>query len=220
MYQSILFPGVSKIYYTVYKITNLLNQKFYIGKHQTKNVDDQYFGSGKLLNRAIRKYGVHNFKKEILEVYDAEWKMNLAEKILVVTDKEVSYNLCSGGKGGFGFINKNNLNFDLKSLAPERLREIQKKGAKLGAQKTVELKCGIHDPKYISKKKEWGRKGQKLSMATKGKNFKKTPGSAVGNKNSQFGTIWITNGDLNVKIKKYNPIPHGFYRGRLCGNSL
>ncbi len=32
--------------------------------------------------------------------------MNLAEKILVVIDQEISYNLCDGGHGGFGFINR------------------------------------------------------------------------------------------------------------------
>ncbi len=97
------------MYYTVYKTTNLKNGKFYIGKHQTKNLDDAYLGSGKLLGRAIRKHGRENFKKEILEVFDTEEKMNLAEKILVVFDLELSYNLCEGGNGGFGYINRSDL---------------------------------------------------------------------------------------------------------------
>jgi hypothetical protein len=93
------------MFYTIYKITNLINGKFYIGKHQTKDLSDNYFGSGRLLKRAIEKYGKENFKKEILEIFDREEKMNLAEKILVVPDIEVSYNLCPGGHGGFGYIN-------------------------------------------------------------------------------------------------------------------
>lgn len=100
------------IYYTIYQTTCVVNNKIYIGKHQTTNLDDGYFGSGKLLNRAIKKYGKQNFKKEILFIYDNEDEMNKKEKELV---NEIfilnvnNYNLCIGGKGGFGYINENNL---------------------------------------------------------------------------------------------------------------
>lgn len=91
--------------FTVYRITNLINNKTYIGKHQTKNLDDGYMGSGKLLRRAIKKYGVNNFKKDILHVFDTEAEMNDREKEIVVLG-EMSYNLCPGGQGGFGYINQ------------------------------------------------------------------------------------------------------------------
>ena len=102
------------MHYIIYKTTNLVNGKFYIGKHKTKNLDDGYIGSGKLLKRAIKKYGLDQFKTEILEICPTEAHMNLAEKIYVVTDPEVSYNLCSGGAGGFEYINKHQLNWSLE----------------------------------------------------------------------------------------------------------
>lgn len=73
--------------------------------HQTRNLLDGYMGSGKLIKAAIAKYGKDNFEKEILFVFDNEDDMRHKEKELVVLT-EMSYNLCDGGKGGFGYLNK------------------------------------------------------------------------------------------------------------------
>ena len=108
------------VYYYTYKTTNLINGKFYIGKHQTDDLNDDYMGSGNLLKRAIKKYGQKNFQTEIIEVYDTEWKMNVAEKILVVPDIETNYNLNQGGNGGFSFINSNQF---LKEKAQIKAKE-------------------------------------------------------------------------------------------------
>ena len=96
------------MFYTVYKITNIIDNKFYIGMHQTENPNDSYMGSGTLLKRAIQKYGIENFKKEILHVFNNETEMRDKEKELVVLHEinEMSYNLCEGGKGGFGYLNR------------------------------------------------------------------------------------------------------------------
>lgn len=91
-------------FHTIYKITNLVNGKIYIGKHQTLNLDDNYFGSGIFLLKAIKKYGRHNFKKEILFVFDNENEMNLKEKELVTEEfisSSSNYNAKIGGEGGF-----------------------------------------------------------------------------------------------------------------------
>lgn len=86
----------------VYKITNLINGKIYIGKHQTKDLDDGYMGSGKLLKQAIKKYGVENFKKDILFFCESKEEMDSKEKEIVEVGPH-TYNLCEGGKGGFGY---------------------------------------------------------------------------------------------------------------------
>lgn len=97
------------LYFTVYKTINIINGKFYIGKHITKVVNDSYLGSGKRLRLAIEKYGKKNFKKEILAVFYNEDLMNKKEAELVTEAlcvDENSYNLCVGGRGGWSYVNR------------------------------------------------------------------------------------------------------------------
>ena len=55
------------MHFTIYKTTNKANGKYYIGQHQTEDLEDGYLGSGKHLKAAIKKYG-KSFVKEILFV--------------------------------------------------------------------------------------------------------------------------------------------------------
>jgi len=91
-----------KRHYLVYQITNLINQKIYIGIHSTENVDDGYMGSGSYLKVAIKKHGIENFVKEILFDFDNAEEMILKESELVdrkfIARKDV-YNIKLGGEG-------------------------------------------------------------------------------------------------------------------------
>ena len=52
--------------YYIYRITNKVNGKTYIGQHKYKELNDSYMGSGVHLRRAQKKYGMENFEKKIL----------------------------------------------------------------------------------------------------------------------------------------------------------
>lgn len=86
----------------LYKTTNNINGKYYIGIHTTDNLDDGYIGSGWLFKKALKKYGKDSFTREILEVFDNREDALLAEKEYVITvdEDENSYNLRTGGFGG------------------------------------------------------------------------------------------------------------------------
>ena len=75
------------MYYIIYKTTNLINNKNYIGMHSTNNLDDNYLGSGKLLLQDIKKYGKHNFKREVLEILNSEEEM-IKREIEIVNEYE------------------------------------------------------------------------------------------------------------------------------------
>jgi len=101
------------MHYTVYKITNKINNKEYTGAHKTSDLDDGYLGSGKYLKNALNKYGKYNFKKDIIFRAKSSDIMYWVEKMIVddiyISDSN-TYNLKTGGSGGWDFINNNNLN--------------------------------------------------------------------------------------------------------------
>ena len=70
-------------YYYTYKISNLINNKYYYGKHSTNNLYDNYSGSGTILKNAYKKYGKENFKFEVLKYFHNENELNIAEKELI-----------------------------------------------------------------------------------------------------------------------------------------
>jgi hypothetical protein len=200
------------LFYIIYKTTNITNGKHYIGKHQTKDLDDGYFGSGKLLKRAIKKYGKDNFYKEVLHICSTEKEMNLREKILVVPDPEISYNLCSGGQGGFGYINDNDLGgtFGYKHNQ-ESLFKIKEKALSRIEHHSYLLEC--RNKKFPNGTN--GFLGKKHTEETKIKIG--LANKKFGENNSQYGTCWITNGQDNKKIKKNeldNWLERGYYKGR------
>jgi group I intron endonuclease len=87
--------------FLVYEIKNNINGKSYIGQYSGL-LFDKYFGSGKLIKLAIKKYGLENFSKTILE--ECSNKDELNEKEIFWIDKlktiENGYNLTEGGTGG------------------------------------------------------------------------------------------------------------------------
>ena len=88
--------------YFVYLTTNLINNHKYIGYHYGFE-NDNYLGSGKILNIAIKKYGRENFKREILQVYPDEITAKQGEKDWIKKYNAINssefYNIAEGGEG-------------------------------------------------------------------------------------------------------------------------
>lgn len=89
----------------IYKTTNKINGKFYIGKDENNN--PEYYGSGLLLIRSIKKYGKENFFKEILEFCSSKAELNEREKYWISKFNATidGYNIALGGSGGDTYTN-------------------------------------------------------------------------------------------------------------------
>lgn len=115
-------------YHYVYKITNLLNNKIYIGKRssiKTPKEDIHYWGSGKKIILAIRKYGKDSFTKTILKEFTTAEEAFKYEKKLVNEDfvrKQNTYNIAVGGWSGPVMVGPDNPNFGVP-MSEERKRQ-------------------------------------------------------------------------------------------------
>lgn len=89
----------------IYKTTNLVNGKFYVGKCMN-DPREKYLGSGKLLKQAIEKYGAENFRREILQ-YCAQEDLDDMERIWIekLDARRLGYNIQEGGTGGWAHVN-------------------------------------------------------------------------------------------------------------------
>jgi hypothetical protein len=203
-------PRKQKKYHYIYKTTNLINGKYYIGMHTTDDLNDGYVGSGKRLWYSIKKYGKENFKCEILEMLPNRKKLKEREKELVneeLLNDDMCLNLQIGGGGGLS--------------NEEHKRKFHAAGGRAvwlifhEIHKTKMKTDMEYREKVLNKIKpnlDWSGRKHKCETIEKMKLSKK--GFGVGSSNSQFGTQWITNEIENKKIKKTHPIPDGWRLGR------
>jgi hypothetical protein len=207
--------------YTIYKTTNTLNGKTYIGKHQTTNLDDGYIGSGKYLLNAVNKHGAENFTKEILFVFDNEAEMNAKEAELVTADfvlLESNYNLCVGGHGGFGYINSTLTDSQKRKRAVAGGLATHAKHGAIGiaaAHKRMQELLQA-DPDYIKRTNVKPFLGKSHTAESKNKMRESSKGQSVGKLNSQYGKIWIFSDTekRSIKIDRHSDIPEGWTKGR------
>lgn len=227
------------MFYYLYEIKNLTNNKIYIGVHKTKNMDDGYMGSGADLCRAIKEEGSENFIKTIHETFESSKAMYLREEEVVNAEflaRDDVYNKRRGGFGGFDYINGN------KDIIKTRSKKVGNTIKQLFSEgKWISNFKNLHsDPEFLRKKNEAlalvNRSGENSSNFEKtwitngieNRFVKKTdvislgwaPGRKfqsinAGSKNPNYGSIWITNGIENRLLKNSEEVPDGWVKGIL-----
>lgn len=221
------------MFFYLYKITNKVNGKIYVGVHKTQNLDDGYMGFGAIIQRAIKKHGLENFEKVILETFENQESMYAREKEVVTDEflaREDVYNLRCGGFGGWDFINND-----------EEFRILKNQKAREQTNKVLYEKYGENWKSVISSLA--GKNAHSEGSRTKRKNTRiargvKSDASKMntpeinekrkvkyketlhqqGEKNSQFGTCWIYHELIGNKKCKKDLLPlyldQGWFKGR------
>lgn len=147
-------------YFGLYKITNLVNGKMYIGKHVTSDLEDGYMGSGKVMKRALAKYGEENFRKEWIMFCEDQDELDYMERVFVDEtwiSRSDTYNLKIGGEGGWDYINKHNLvnrsGMKGKHLAKETKQKISEaiKGKNMGKSPWNKGKTNVYSQETLQK---------------------------------------------------------------------
>lgn len=154
------------MFHYVYITTNQINGKEYVGVHSTKNLDDRYLGSGKLIQQAISKHGPENFRRDILFMFDRRASALNCEAMLVNQDyiaREDTYNIKVGGEGG-------GVGGEYSAWASDRRDELRQKFSEIFTGRVV---TEIHRERISATLKQWfqdngsHRRGAKWSDGSK-----------------------------------------------------
>lgn len=177
----------------IYKTTNLVNGKIYIGQHHCKTDEfDGYLGSGVSLTNAVRYYGPENFKRETLRVCDTQLQLDAWEMLYIKklrsTEKGIGYNILPGTANQFG------------SGSPMLIPEVAVKVSR-SLKKTFknrpELMKRIHQKRQITLDNTDYK--ERISKSLKGR--------YVGEKNPNYGNRWTAEQKANLSAKmrgRYN----------------
>lgn len=196
--------------HTVYKTINIVNHHYYVGVHKTNDPQDDYLGSGKILKRAVAKYGRESFVKQILvQCATAEEAFAIEQRVINnYWGDPMCYNLVKGGHGGFDYLNATGLNTKGSKKVMAALRARMQEDSDFANRVQAAALAGRarwnatedgrahylrHPPPLFTGRVHTAEARQKQSIAGR---------KRTGSKNSQFGTCWITRDGVSRKIRR------------------
>lgn len=149
----------------IYKTTNLINGRIYIGQKYGV-VDLDYLGSGLIIIKAIKEYGKNNFRLDIISFATTKEMLNGLEMKYIYEYRQVYgrrflYNISDGGNGG-------NLGKDVNikiSIAAKRRRFSDETKRKWSMNRKGKIKSQEHIKKIAD-----ARRGVKMSSESIEKN--------------------------------------------------
>lgn len=192
----------------IYKVTNCINKKVYIGmKHG--NFDPNYYGSGKIINQAIKKYGIGNFILHVIDYSENKRTLSRKEKYWIKSYRMFLgtsrvYNIHKGGVGGDTRAGKTKEELYLINQKAQNTKN--KNGKRIRTQKEILRR------RVISRKR-----AQEHPHTIPNNRGRRHSGKALENinrANHMRGKKWITNGIKDITIYDDSQIPDGWWFGK------
>lgn len=189
----------------IYKITHIPSGRYYIGQHQGSNPEtDNYYGSGTVWVRILKKHAKSEFKKTILGTANSIEELNSLEEScignLYDTDK-----LCMNRKsGGLGSVASEEWKSDISKKMIGNKNGKGNKGRVFSKETLIKMSISARNKPPVSDKTR-----QRISKVTSGKN-----NPMYGRKGKYapaYGKFWFTNGIEEVLAFE---CPEGYHKGR------
>lgn len=205
--------------YVLYEVRNTVNDKIYIGIHKTDDPYDDYLGSGKLIDRAIKKYGKENFSKKILDTFASLEDARNKEKEIVneiFIGRDDTYNIAIGG--GLGGRELNGLTFANRKHTKETIEKLRVSSTGRSCMTEQGKQSISHHNKTNESRKQKLREafaGVPKSEEHKKKISKSLLGKSPKSYKRTHKQMWITDGNKNTRIRIDLPIPEGWRKGRV-----
>ena len=161
----------------IYKTTNKINGKIYVG--QTNNNRSDYFGSGLLLTRAMKKYGRKNFMREDIEMCSTQHQLDKRERFWIKKldsqNPQVGYNIDNGGNGR-GRISEQTK----KKMSISRVGKLSPRIGLKHTEETKNVMARLATGRYHTE--ETKRKLSKFNMGKNNYNYGKVKSEQTKNK--------------------------------------
>ena len=161
----------------IYKTTNLVNGKIYVGKHRAPQLDESYLGSGIHLSNAVNYYGRENFIVEMIDTATSLAELNDKEKFYIqelnARDPSIGYNIACGGDGG-----QEGLTYKHTEEAKQKIRDSWKtRSHTLSVEERAKISSGYANMPE-DKKKE---RSEKLKTTLSGRSLPEDVKRKIGN---------------------------------------
>jgi len=191
----------------IYKATNIQNKKVYIGqtvkslkRRKQRHYNNALHSDKLIFYRAIRKYGHHNFKWEILGYCETKQELNEAEIECIAffqsVDTKYGYNMAKGGKKGIDWTGKHHSKESCEKISKSKIGKVSGENNPFyGKQHTKEFK----------EKQRKNRKGKKrllISRQKQGESQKKEKNAFWGKKHSEESKIKISQARKRQNLEK------------------
>jgi hypothetical protein len=200
--------------YTIYKTTNCINGKIYIGQ-TIKNLEvSKYMGSGSYIGKSFLKYGKENFKREIIQtsiigIIESDKAEKYWIKYFNANDRLIGYNLTEGGHGYQGHNDNVSLETRIKIGEKSKGRILSKESrlkisiSKIGIKKSEETKLKMSKSqigRIVSEETRY-----KISTSNKGRIINDVSKMSAAQKGyKEYRIIPNNTGKLKSEIAKKN----------------